>query len=255
MCAAQFDVPVCLVSLVDGARQWFKANHGLPAAQTSRRESFCAWLLLPKDPKVLLVRDASADPRFADCPLVVGPPGIRFYAGAPLVVNGRKLGSLCLIDYVPHTDPNFFGEAEMRRLMSVAKVVSGELAKPPGDAWMRSAVETIREGVVLFDIAVGDDGNEPAGGEGRCDVLTEPSNVSSNPSESDSMDVEDADDDANGGPSNPTRRRSTRRYDVRVRESVIFVNARCAARSDRASRRRTFSGSISWNFFRAPPRR
>ena len=90
---------------------------------------------------------------------------------------------------------------------------------------MRSAVETIREGVVLFDIAVGDDGNEPAGGEGRCDVLTEPSNVSSNPSESDSMDVEDADDDANGGPSNPTRRRSTRRYDVRVRESVIFVNA------------------------------
>ena len=66
MCAAQFDVPVCLVSLVDGARQWFKANHGLPAAQTSRRESFCAWLLLPKDPKVLLVRDASADPRFAD---------------------------------------------------------------------------------------------------------------------------------------------------------------------------------------------
>ena len=225
MCAAQFDVPVCLVSLVDGARQWFKANHGLPAAQTSRRESFCAWLLLPKDPKVLLVRDASADPRFADCPLVVGPPGIRFYAGAPLVVNGRKLGSLCLIDYVPHTDPNFFGEAEMRRLMSVAKVVSGELAKPPGDAWMRSAVETIREGVVLFDIAVGDDGNEPAGGEGRCDVLTEPSNVSSNPSESDSMDVEDADDDANGGPSNPTRRRSNRRYDVRVRESVIFVNA------------------------------
>ena len=232
MCAAQFDVPVCLVSLVDDARQWFKANHGLPAEQTPRRESFCAWLLLPKDPKVLLVRDASADPRFANNPLVVGAPGIRFYAGVPLVVHGRKLGSLCLIDYVPHTDPNFFGEAETRRLMSVAKVVSGELAKPPADAWMRAAVETIREGVVLLDVtgagAVGHDEEDTT----RDEHPTEPSNafdVSSGPSDTDSMDADDGpiDDDATANPRTGTRRRdgSNRRYDVRARESVIFVNA------------------------------
>jgi GAF domain-containing protein len=46
----------------------------------------------------------TTDPRFKENPLVTGQPHVRFYAGTPLIVNGHKLGSLCLIDFVAHED-------------------------------------------------------------------------------------------------------------------------------------------------------
>jgi hypothetical protein len=53
-------------------------------------------------PELLLVPDASQDPRFATNPLVLGELHVRFYAGAPLTApNGHHLGALCVIDRVP----------------------------------------------------------------------------------------------------------------------------------------------------------
>ena len=37
----EFDVPIALLSLVDGDRQWFKARVGLDAEETARDISFC----------------------------------------------------------------------------------------------------------------------------------------------------------------------------------------------------------------------
>ena len=51
---------------------------------------------------MLVVPDATADPRFAGNPLVTGAiGGIRFYAGAPLMHEGAALGALCVIDQKP----------------------------------------------------------------------------------------------------------------------------------------------------------
>ena len=59
-----FKVPIAIVSLVDTDRQWFKSIQGLPGVtQTSRSTSMCAWTLLPKNPEVLIVQDATKDDR------------------------------------------------------------------------------------------------------------------------------------------------------------------------------------------------
>ncbi len=95
--------PIALVSLVDGHRQWFKAQYGWPGpAETTREAAFCAHTILGND--LLEVPDASVDARFLDSELVTGAPHVRFYAGAPLTLeSGHRIGSLCVFDYTPRS--------------------------------------------------------------------------------------------------------------------------------------------------------
>ncbi len=96
LCAA----PVALVNIVEEHRQSFMARTGYDAPEGPVETSFCAVAMLEHD--IMVVPDATRDPRFADNPQVIDVPFIRFYAGAPLVSDeGVPLGSLCVIDTVP----------------------------------------------------------------------------------------------------------------------------------------------------------
>lgn len=110
--------PVSLISLVDQDRQWFKSRIGIGRSETDRESSFCAHTLT--NPVTLVVEDTFLDPRFANNPLVIGDPGIRFYAGAPLVdPNGYVLGTICVID----TKPRSLSAAQVSALESLARQI------------------------------------------------------------------------------------------------------------------------------------
>jgi PAS domain S-box-containing protein len=102
LAASICQTPVALVSLVDEQRQWFKARVGCTLTETPRDISFCGHTIL--EPELLIVPDASADPRFADSPLVTDGERMRFYAGVPLrTSDGHALGALCVLDRRPRT--------------------------------------------------------------------------------------------------------------------------------------------------------
>ena len=114
--------PMAVISLVGKDTQWFKSRSGTDLQQTGRDISFCGHAILTDEP--LVVPDAANDPRFSDNPLVVGPAGIRFYAGVQLhSVDRMKLGTLCIMDRKPRT---LSGE-ELEDLRELAHLVEQQI--------------------------------------------------------------------------------------------------------------------------------
>ena len=94
--------------------------------------AFCAHAILA--PTVMIVPDALLDPRFADNPVVVNEPRVRFYAGCPLVVDRRCVGTLCLID----TRPRDLSATAVRLLEDLAELVLQELQRTEALAHARA---------------------------------------------------------------------------------------------------------------------
>ncbi|GLQ08385.1 histidine kinase [Devosia yakushimensis] len=94
-----FGAEIALVTLIDSDRQWFRASHGTDLTEMAPGDSFCAHVLAGTEAMVVL--DAAADPRFMHNAPVTGEEHVRFYAGAPIVVAGQRLGSLCVIGRTP----------------------------------------------------------------------------------------------------------------------------------------------------------
>jgi diguanylate cyclase (GGDEF)-like protein len=111
--------PTALVSLIDAEHHVTMSAHGLNPGIMPRGQSFCAHAILDPE-RILLVPDVRQDTRFADNPLVTGPPGLAFYAGVPLVnPQGAALGALCVVD----TAPRDISESQQAVLKQLAQTV------------------------------------------------------------------------------------------------------------------------------------
>jgi diguanylate cyclase (GGDEF)-like protein len=122
-----FNVPVAKVTLVDTEQVVTlscASIGGTPvSAPVAREVSFCSQAILGDE--ILVIPDASADPRYQGSPLVRGEPHVRFYAGCPLAVpNGCRLGTLCLLDTVPRE----FTLEDQQLMRDLAAMVEQELA-------------------------------------------------------------------------------------------------------------------------------
>lgn len=118
------ECPTSYVGLLDADRQWFKASCGLEVSEAPRDQTFCRYVLQAE--AALIVPDMREDPRFAMHPAVTGPPGIRFYAGFPLVSSvGAVLGTLCVIDL--EAKPLGLSDVQTRLMTVLASQVMTQL--------------------------------------------------------------------------------------------------------------------------------
>jgi diguanylate cyclase (GGDEF)-like protein len=122
-----FNVPFSVVTVVDTNRQWFKSCAGLDVQETPREVSFCAHAIL--NDQILVIPDTYEDNRFADNPLVIGEPFVRFYAGRPIKLpttspaEAHNMGTLCILD----TKPRSMTKDDLDLLDDLAAMVESEL--------------------------------------------------------------------------------------------------------------------------------
>ncbi len=118
-CAQAFESEIALVTALDEVNQTILAKHGIDLLTTSRKDSFCQFVVDGK--KSMLVRNAVADVRVAKSPLVINGPKIRSYAGCPITNSeGTVIGALCLID----SRRDMFSEATLENLGRYAQSVT-----------------------------------------------------------------------------------------------------------------------------------
>ncbi|MFW6028421.1 MAG: GAF domain-containing protein [bacterium] len=121
--AEHFRVPVAVISLTDGDRQYFVGQHGTECRVTHVQGSISSHAVAHDG--VLVVEDARGDPRFSACPLVAGDLRIRLYAGVPLTqASGMRLGTLFVADQQPAT----FHQSDCEALKAFADLAAAKLS-------------------------------------------------------------------------------------------------------------------------------
>jgi class 3 adenylate cyclase len=147
--AAQIcDCPAAYISLIEDTRQWVKALARLPESmcESPRDVAICSYTVAQHD--VFVVPDLAQDERFWGYPLVINPPHLRFYCGAPLInEKGYALGSLCAVDFVPRN----IGDEQKEAMRRLANQVVAQLELRRTNATLQTATAQLETAKVKHD--------------------------------------------------------------------------------------------------------
>lgn len=121
--AENFSVPMAAISLMGTDDLYIYSSVGMEGiTQLQRSHTFCCYTQLTDG--VVVVENTTEDPQLCQHPLVLGKPGIIFYASAPLVTkDGLHLGSVSIADKSART----FGCRERNQLQRYARSVMHDL--------------------------------------------------------------------------------------------------------------------------------
>lgn len=151
--AAQvFSVPMVVTTLNERYRNWYRSAYGVHGPFLERLLNFCSQANLSD--LAFAVSDVRKDAHFANDPAVEEPPHVVFFAGAPLHdPDGKRFGSLCLIDTKPHE----FSNDQLRLLESFAGIVSQDICVRSAARYaVRDLIEAEHDKCGLFDMAMTD---------------------------------------------------------------------------------------------------
>lgn len=138
-------VQAAMVAMIDGERKWLKSCSGGALGASPRDIAFCSHTILQDE--VMWIEDSRLDARFWDNPLVTGPKQLNFYAGAPIVVAGMKVGTLCLNDRTPRGyDAHVAGA-----LKRLAEMVAAQLTARRMQLMSASVVSATNDAIVCSD--------------------------------------------------------------------------------------------------------
>jgi two-component sensor histidine kinase/PAS domain-containing protein len=142
LAASVFNVPSAAIVVVDDKHAWLLSAHGVVPSEIDLVDSLALHVIAGNEP-ALVCADASADARFAGSSLVTGAVGLRYYAGAQIVVRGHRIGALQVFGREPRASTS---ESELQQLIGLA-ATAGRLFELKDEARVRerTAAELIRE--------------------------------------------------------------------------------------------------------------
>ena len=122
LCSLIFDMPISDISLVDDERQWFKSVKGLEVRESHRKDSICSETI--KNNELFEVTNLLEHPELKNNPFVARENGLRYYMGAPISIEGFRIGALCVLDTKPRAAMT---QVQRKILKDLADVVAREI--------------------------------------------------------------------------------------------------------------------------------
>ncbi|HND20236.1 MAG TPA: PAS domain S-box protein, partial [Acidobacteriota bacterium] len=163
--AQHFCVPIAWLGFIDETRVWVKAHTGLNTTHLPLEPGLCVSALQTTSP-TYSISDTFTSSHAAEHPLVLHPPGVRFYLAAPIITpEGHRIGVLAVAD----TSPREVSEADQAFLTTLATLVMDQLRLrqaavqariskrlDPRDSqeheeWFRSVVENTLDLITILD--------------------------------------------------------------------------------------------------------